>query len=360
MLRFLSTIAMISMLLACAPHQSPKATLDAIIDANAREHGIPAQSVAITHNGQPYYQRQTGTLHSGDDTPVDEQTVFPVFSVSKVLATVLLFQQVEAGRIDLDMPANHYLPELPAPWSAITVRQFLDHVSGVGEYFDQGNLYGQLPPTLDAALANAGALPLIDVPNTKSRYTQTNFLVIAALIEAVSGKPYRELLQAQILDPLGRDDIWLGSAAVPAHRLVSDYRSNDGTLAMEQPIAWPDYAAAHTGIHATASGMAALLDAIAAGQFASAQALEQLWRPHVLANGDYGFFASGWDYGESGDWREVGHDGGAKLRVRILFKRDPSQERYVIVYLANGSADNVWSRTLVDSIQSPLLAGITR
>lgn len=341
-------------LVSCTANKGFVAAVDAEVAANARNHGIPAQSVLVTHNGELIYQRHMGTLLDGGGAPVDGDTVFPVFSVSKLFATVLLFEEVEAGRIDLDAPAIRYLPTMPKAWEEITVRQFLDHVSGVGEYFDESNLAGPFPPTLADALSLAAARPMADRPDTRSRYTQTNFLVIGAILEAVTGKSYRELVQTRILSPLGRNDVWLGASGIANDRLVRDYHGEAGKIVADTPIAWPDYASPHTGIHATAEGLAAVLDAIAAGRFVSQKALTQLWQPHAFANGDRGWFASGWDYGESGEWREVGHDGSAKLRVRILFRGDLPSERYVIVYLTNGSADNVWSRTLVESVQRHL------
>lgn len=254
---------------SCSGKEVTTAAVDAEVGANARNHGILAQSVLVTHNGELIYQRHVGTLQAGGGAPVDGETVFPVFSVSKLFATVLLFEEVEAGRIDLDAPAIRYLPTLPKAWEGITVRQFLDHVSGVGEYSDESNLAGPFPPTLADALSVAAARPTADRPDTRSRYTQTNFLVIGAILESVTGKPYRELVQTRILSPLGRNDVWLGASGIADDRLVRDYHGEEGKIVGDAPIAWPEYASAHTGIHATAEGMAAVLDAIAAGRVVS-------------------------------------------------------------------------------------------
>ncbi len=292
----------------------------------------------------------------GGHQNVDRATVFPIFSVSKLLASILVFEQVEAGRIDLDAPASTYVNNLPAAWSQITVRQFLDHVSGVGEYFDARDPAGTMPATLEQALSVAAAKPASAPPNTISQYRQTNFLVIGAVLESVTGQTYSDLVRTRILDMLGQQDIWIDRAAVPDDRLVVDYQSVLGLLEPAPDIGWPNYSAPHTGVYATAPAIAALLDAVASGKFITPPMLKQMWHPHVFPNNTTGFFAGGWEYGESGSWQEVGHDGGAKLRVRILFKDDPSAERYVIVYLTNGSRSDVWSRTLVESVQRHIIS----
>ncbi len=346
---------LIGMATACAAQEGPpsRAELDAIVAANGREHGLPAQAVVVTHNGRTIYEGYAGTRRIDGGGAVTSDTVFGVFSVSKLFASVLLYQEVEAGRIDLDVPAARYVSSLPQAWRAITVRQFLDHVSGAPEYFDPADLSKPFPSTREAAFASLDGRPLVESSDTRTRYTQTNYLVLGAVLEAVTGKSYGDLVRERIVDKLGLKSVRLGRQGVPDDRLAADYQGENGRIAPAPPIAWPVYARSHADGYATAADLAVFLDALAAGRLVSPAKLVELWRPHAFANGNTGFFASGWDYGETGAWREVGHDGAAKLRVRLLFKGGLS-ERYVIVYLANGSADGVWSRKLVDSIQGRL------
>ncbi|UNK41595.1 hypothetical protein MNO14_11550 [Luteimonas sp. S4-F44] len=81
-----------------------------------------------------------------------------------------------------------------------------------------------------------------------------------------------------------------------------------------------------------------------------AQARRAGSRPRTLPDGQRGWFAAGWEYGENGLDRQVGHDGGTQVRVRVLFEGSLDGDIYTVVYLTNGSARNVWSRTLVDSV----------
>jgi D-alanyl-D-alanine carboxypeptidase len=75
-----------------------------------------------------------------------------------------------------------------------------------------------------------------------------------------------------------------------------------------------------------------------------------LWRPTRLRNGGAGAFAAGWEYVEAGRYTHVGHDGGTKVRVRLVYADSLATDTHTFVYLTNGSADNVWSRTLIDSV----------
>lgn len=321
-----------------------------IVTTNATTHGIPAQAVVILRNGESIYRQSSGTTAIVGGFPVNDETIFPVFSVSKLFAATLLLQLAEEGKVDLAAPASRYVVNLPATWRAITVEQFLSHVSGVPEYFDPGNLEKPFQPSLHAVFENLSDKDFIDPPGTRTRYTNTNFLVIEAILESVTGIGYRDLVRDRITVPLVLRSTWLGLEDVPRGRLVTDYRGENGRVVPDIPIAWPTYSASHGNLYSTASDIATFLAAVAEGRFVSREALMRFWRPYVFSNGNSGFFAAGWEYGNSGAWHEVGHDGGTKVRVRILFQKDPA-DHHIIVYLTNGSRDNVWSRTLVDSVQ---------
>jgi CubicO group peptidase (beta-lactamase class C family) len=316
-------------------------------------HGIPAQAVVILRNGEPVYRGFFGEIDA-NGIPVDEAAVFPVFSVSKLFAGTLLLQLVEEKKVDLDAPASRYVATLPPAWREITVGQFLNHVSGVPEYFDLANLEKPFQPSLRAVFEHLADVPFVDPPSTRTHYTSTNFLVIEAILEAVTGKSYRDLVRTRIITPLDLRSTWLGLNNVPRGRLVASYHGENGRIVPDMPIAWPAYSTAHGELYSTANDLATFLSAVAEGRFVSRKALMQFWKPYAFSNGNNGYFASGWEYGKSGAFHEVGHDGGAKVRVRLLFTED-LDDHFIIVYLINGSLDNVWSRTLVDSVQPLVL-----
>lgn len=339
---------------AVAPKPASNALIDRVLAANAAEHGIPAQAVVVLRNGEPIYRGFSGHTTIEADVPVDAGTVFHTLSVSKLFASTLLLQLADQGQVDLTAPASRYLDDLPPAWRAITVEQFLSHVSGVPEYFDTANLSKSFPSSLRAVFGQLAEQPLVDPPGTRTRYTQTNYLVVGAILEAVTKARYEDLVRDRIIAPLGLRNTWFGREQVPRHRLAAEYHGEAGRIVPDATIHWPAYSATHTGIYSRADDMATFLAAVADGRFVSRQALPRLWKPYAFANGNTGFFAAGWDYARPGAWHELGHDGGAKLRVRLLF-RDDFNDHVVIVYFTNGSRDNVWSRTLVDSVQRVVL-----
>lgn len=344
-------------LAACTGSAAPdlRARLDAQLDVNAALHGIPAQSVLVMRNGEVLYRNQTGLADVETQRAVRPDDVYAVYSVSKLFVSTLILELVDQGRVDLEAPASRYVAGLPPAWREVRIDQLLNHASGLPDYFQGADGPLEFPPTRDDVFRILGKKPLDFPPGTQSRYNQTNYLVLQAVLESLHRIPYRQIVHRRIIEPLGLRDVYLGLANAPAERRVSTYRGEEGRLVADPLIPWPDYSIAHAELFTTADDLGVFLTAVAQGRFARPQTLARLWRPYRLPNGGVGDFASGWDYGESGGYREVGHDGGVKVRVRLLFRGDDLSDHYVIVYLTNGTRDGVWTRRLIESIQALVL-----
>jgi D-alanyl-D-alanine carboxypeptidase len=343
-------------LIACkqqAPIKIPQ-YLDAQLRTNAQEHNIPAQAVMVLHNGNVLYSNTTGFTKLAGNTQVTSKTVFPIFSVSKLFASIIAMLLHIEGKLDLSAPASSYLSNLPLSWQNISVQQFLNHASGVPEYYDSDDFLRPFPLSKNDAFTKLTDIPLRFAPGQNTRYTQSNYLVIASVLEAVTKKNYRMLVTERIIVPLGLNNTWLDINDVPNDRVVQSYSAKNGVVVSQSSIPWPEYSIVHGGIYATLDDVGVFMSAVAQGSLVSKDDLKRFWQPYLLTNGDLGYFASGWDYAKSGRWHEVGHDGGTKIRTRILFD-ESLDDHYVIIYLTNGNKDDVWSRTLVDSVQSLIL-----
>ena len=321
---------------------------------NAERYGIPGQAMLVAHDGQVLFRGAQGEADVRTHERLTTDFVFPVYSLSKLFVSTLVMQLVEQGKVALDMPASAYLPGLPARWKAIPVRDFLDHTSGVPDYFDARQGKGAaadtvFPPDLQTVFASLADAPLQFPPGTESRYTQTNYLVLAALLARQYGKPYPQVAQERIIRRLHLRHTWLGGTALPEQRVVTSYIGRQGHLEEEQELPWPAYAYGHAALYTSLDDLARFLQAMTSGELVGKATLQRLWQPRLLANGRRGWFAAGWESGESGAYRQVGHDGGTRVRVRILFEGSLDGDLYTFVYLTNGSAKNVWSRVLVDS-----------
>lgn len=350
-------------LAACGSRKSAghaPTTIDEQLAQNAQRHGIAGQAVLVLRDGDVVYRGSHGLADREANQPVSPDDVFAVFSVAKLFMSTLVLQAVDEGRIALDAPIGRYLPDLPESWRSVLVLELLDHASGLPDYYDPNRKPITAPAALDDALAAIADWPLQFAPGTQTKYTQTNYLLLGAILESLHGKPYRAIVDERIIKPLGLAHTYLGKGHVPQGRFVKIYIGEGGQLVPDPFIEWPDYAITHAELFTTVDDLGAFLNAVIEGRLVKRETLVRAWVPHRMRNGSTGGFAAGWDYGETAGYRHVGHDGGVKVRVRILYDVTGKKSTWVIVYLTNGSAENVWTRKLVDSLQGVVAPDVFR
>ena len=166
-------------------------------------------------------------------TPVTEDTVFRIGSITKTFTAVAVMQLWEQGLIELDAPANDYLRGFQlmpakASWRPATVRQLLTHTAGVPEWlhpsrmiksgwFAESFALDERVPTL--AEYYQGGLRLAAEPGTIWTYTDHGFATLGQIVEDVSGQPLHRYFRERIFEPLGMTDTDLlrsPTAYVPA------------------------------------------------------------------------------------------------------------------------------------------------
>lgn len=169
--------------------------------------GAPGAVIAVVRDGEVHLHA-TGARIWGSDAALDPDTPMALGSVTKLFTALAVLQLVERGDVSLDQPVADHLPWLvlgdeEAP-RRITVRQLLSHTSGLSTR--AGNLSQGDRDRSDGALRRrVERLSSVD-PGTAGgdfAYSNANYQILGALIEAASGQSYADYLQQRILTPLG-------------------------------------------------------------------------------------------------------------------------------------------------------------
>ncbi len=226
------------------------------VHRTALDQGAPGALTRIDE-GHRSHHVATGEADTAARTPMDTGRRFRVGSVSKTFTAVVLLQLAAEGRIELDAPANRYLPE-PLPDGRITVRHLLSHRSGLYDYTD--DMFQQTVPGFEAVrnkvfsyqelIDLSTAHPLNNAPGAAYSYSNTNFVVLGRLIEHTTGTPVATHYQQRIVAPLRLRDT---SYVHPRTSLSGSYargylRPDDTTLPLvdstEQTVSWAQSAGA--------------------------------------------------------------------------------------------------------------------
>jgi CubicO group peptidase (beta-lactamase class C family) len=250
-------------------------------------------AVGVVRNGRLEFFHGHGVADIRSNTPITEDTVFRVASISKTFTAVAVMQLWEQGLVDLDAPANDYLlayqlVPAKARFRPATVRQLLTHTAGIAQtvrpsqaamsgWFGESVTLGRPVPTL--AEYYQGGLRIHAEPGTTFTYTDHGFATLGQLVEDVSGQPLDRYLREHIFGPLGMagTDL-LRSARVQSH-LATGYHLRAGGAKAITDRDW--IAAAASSVYSTPADMARYLAALLGG---GANEYGSVLKPATLAS----------------------------------------------------------------------------
>jgi D-alanyl-D-alanine carboxypeptidase len=157
-----------------------------------------------------------------------------IASVAKAFSGAVAFSLVEEGRLSLDTTIGERLPDLPTAWHPVTLRQLLNHTSGVPDYtedpdfaaFFSADPQAQIPPR--QLLDFVADEPLGFAPGSTYRYSNSDNIILALMAEAATATPYETLLATHVYAPLGMSDTSLPSASPLPEPFIHGYDVTPG------------------------------------------------------------------------------------------------------------------------------------
>lgn len=178
--------------------------VDSIAMEVLRENGAPSASVAVVLNGKIAYVQAYGSAKLNPDVAATPGMRYAIGSISKqfTAAAILVLQQ--QGKLSLNDPISKWLPKLTRA-NEITVREILSHTSGYQDFWPQDYLPPMMskPMPPEEILKRWAMRPLDFEPGTRWQYSNTNFVIAAQIVEKISGEPFFNFLEKNILTPLG-------------------------------------------------------------------------------------------------------------------------------------------------------------
>ena len=223
------------------------------VTANLQEHvnnrDIAGVVAAVARDGKIVYYEALGMMDIEQVTPMREDALFRIYSMTREITSVAVLQLYEQGKFEMDEPIQKYLPEFATQRvlmdsestdvsqtrervGDITVAKLLTHTSGLGSR--SSSLYREQRVrdknyTLDEMVEKTASVPLFHNPGTEFRYG-IHATILGKLIEVWSGVPLNEYLQEQIFEPLAMGNTMFWADGENANRVAELYRPTDGRL----------------------------------------------------------------------------------------------------------------------------------
>jgi len=291
-------------------------------------------TVLVAKKGDVIFKKGYGMANIELGVPNAAEMKFQIGSITKQFTATAILQLQEKGLLSLDDPITKHLAEYPSETGdKVTIHHLLSHTSGVPSYTDMPDIMSQksLPVTVDELLAIFKDKPLEFEPGEKYKYSNSGYVVLGAIIEAVSGKSYEDYIRESILDPLQmnnsgydhRDKIMENRTAGYTEDEKGELRNAD-FVHMSAP-----YAAG--ALYSTVEDMLIWDQALYTEKILKKSSLDKMFTP-VLK--DYGY---GWVIEEKYDRALVWHNGGID-GFHTTFNRWVDDDVCVVVFSNNDNA----------------------
>jgi len=336
-------------LLSCAAvaAQVSPIQIDAVF-ASLRSNDAPGAAVLVVRNGRTVFHRGYGVTDLRTKRPIGPETDFRLASFTKQFTAACIMLLVKDGKLHYDDHLTDVFPEFPAYGKDITIRNLLNHTSGLPDYEEL--LMKQYPNTPEEKIPqiqDAGVLKLLErqsagkfPPGSKWEYSNSGYVLLGLIVEKVSGKPFGQFLHDRIFAPLGMQHTLAYEARkneVP-HRAYGHTKEKDGWRETDQS---PTSATlGDGGIYSSIDDLAKWDRALREHTLLSAAEMEPALTPVHPAGGQgktsdgaiasYGF---GWFLDPYKGHNRMYHDG-ETMGFLTTIQRFPAEDLTVIV-LAN-------------------------
>ncbi|HEY1426987.1 MAG TPA: serine hydrolase domain-containing protein [Caulobacteraceae bacterium] len=308
-----------------------EAAIDQLMSAHVAANG-PGAAIGVIRDGAFVHRKAYGMADLEWGAALRPDCVFRIASLTKQFTAMAVMMLEERGALSIDDPLERWLPDWPPRGRRVTLRHLLNHTSGVWRH-DGADMPER---TLRANLANDEVRRMIGEhsfefePGAHYRYNNSGYLLLGAVIEAASGRPYADFLAEAIFQPLGMTHTGLLTveAITPlrARGYVSGRRGFHN--ARPDPFNWSNGAG---GLGSTLDDLARWDAAVRGHRLVRPETMQGMLADTPLADGSTFPYGLGWGTGTWNGARFFHHTGGVSgFASHMLHLRDQALTTIVL------------------------------
>jgi D-alanyl-D-alanine carboxypeptidase len=186
--------------------QEPPADLDNVVRRTMAQEGVVGASVLVARANTILLHKGYGLADLGLETAAKDETVYHVVGPMLPFTGIAVLQQMERGKLSLDDDISKYVPEFPLQGHHVTIRQLLNHTSGIVDYHYLGDpieATSRQPKALDEVMALYAGKNWVNEPGAKWDWSISGFQLLVTIVERVSGQSFADYVQQNIFTPAG-------------------------------------------------------------------------------------------------------------------------------------------------------------
>lgn len=311
-------------------------SMDRDVEAIMRRWDTPGVVIAVIKNGKTLYRHAYGLRNVEARLPMTLNTSVEIGSITKQFTAAAILQLKEKGKLDIDDKLSKYLPDVQHA-DSVTLRQLMAHTSGMPEYLTGPDLpeAATRQVTFDMLMKRIAGKPLDFDPGTRWSYSNTGYILLGKVIEAVSGEKYDAYVRSHLLAPAGMMQTTTVAGEPRVENMARGYQRVDGKLVAAPTIA-DSFGWSAGNLVSTVEDLEKWNLALTEGHIVDPDDYALMTSPVDISQGKakygLGFFVD-----EVEGEKRIGHTGGS-FGFTTANEYFPSQKLRIIAFTNNGSS----------------------
>lgn len=279
----------------CRVYANGAARLSADLEAKfkGKQNGF---ALVVLHRDSVVFSKGFGLADRQAKTTVTPSSPFYIASIAKSLTATSILLLRQQGKIQLDAKISTYFEDLPNVMQDVRVYHLLTHMSGIPDYYD---ILGENAPALDNAKVYEVLKKVTELkfqPGTDYSYSNSGYILLALLIEKLSGMSYAKFIDQKIITPLGMTNTWVqqkGEAIKPLAKVKGYHVDSLGKVTLDDYPA--DYFTVGSGgIYGSAEDLGKYISALTSGKIINQRSLNLLYDFPTTLKGSISYIGMGW------------------------------------------------------------------
>ncbi|MDT7833405.1 serine hydrolase [Flavobacteriaceae bacterium S356] len=321
-----------------------KEKIDSYIKHLQKRHEIPGVSLAIIKDEEVLYKETFGKANIEHNSSVLDQSIFRVYSLTKPIVAVAVFQLIEKEKLSLEDAIGKYVPDLPLSWNTIKIKHLLTHSSGIPDMAPYNRM--EKLTEKEAKELVFSKEKLFD-PGEKYAYNQTNFWLLQLIIEKVSGESLEDFIIKNQFDG-ANEEIFFSSNSkeIVPNRVTPYFPFETGTIQIDHSSLKGRYMFAANGLNITINAFIDWDKKLKSGELINKETLDEMWEVFSYTASNKRF-VYGWDKHIVNRHDSYGFSGSLVTAYRIF-----PDDNLSIIFLSNGLGNYYNIENIIDHIAS--------
>ncbi|MFY0631451.1 MAG: serine hydrolase [Flavobacteriaceae bacterium] len=308
--------------------KNQKEKIDAYVLHLQKRHSIPGVSLAITQKGQTVYKENFGKANIEHRSPIVDESIYRVYSLTKPIVSVAVFQLIEQDKLSLNDEVGKYIKDIPKSWRKAKMKHLLTHSSG---FPDMAPYHRMEKLTEKEAKDVIFEKKLAFDFGEKYQYNQTNFWLLQKIIEKLSGEKLEDFIIKNQFEGEKKNVFFSSnSKKIVMHRVTPYFPFETGEIQIDHSALKGRYMFAANGLNITLDEFVKWDQRLRNDELIRKETKEEMWSTFSYSKSNKRF-AYGWDKRIINQHDSYGFSGSLITAYRIFPLDDMS-----IVFLSNG------------------------